>query len=132
VSDPESYRRLSYKTLSGFLWTSVSCPQARHVAKMDDDVSVDLGMLLAQLEDRPGDFISCPSVMRNVRPTRQNRTGSTLAKWNMPHADMPRRVYPDFCPGWLYVTTPRVALALAEVAATHAAEVLLEWQGAVV
>merc|ERR1711963_1024148 len=30
------------------------------------------------------------------------------------HEDMSRRVYPDFCPGWLYVTTPKVGLAMAE------------------
>ena len=30
--------------------------------------------------------------------------------------EMSRRVFPDFCPGWLYVTTPKVGLGLAEIA----------------
>jgi hypothetical protein len=30
-----------------------------------------------------------------------------------------RRVYPDFCPGWLYATTPMFALELAEVASSN-------------
>ena len=29
VSDPESYTRLAYKTLSGFLWAASSCSQVR-------------------------------------------------------------------------------------------------------
>ena len=92
---------------------------------MDDDSSLDLDVLLDQLETKTtDDFISCPTVMRNVRPTRQNKTGTMMGKWYMPEGDMPRRVYPDYCPGWLYVTTPRVGLALAEVATTHATEVL--------
>ena len=47
-----------------------------------------------------------------------------LGKWYMARDDLPRRVYPDYCPGWLYVTTPKIGLALAEVAAQYADEVL--------
>ncbi len=31
---------------------------------------------------------------------------------------MTRRVYPDFCPGWAYVTSPSFGLKLAQAAAT--------------
>ena len=125
ISDPEGYGRLSYKTLAGFLWTNAFCGQATYVGKMDDDAFLDLDTLLHQLASKRTDtFISCPTVMRNVRPTRQNRTGSMLGKWYMGREDLPRRVYPDYCPGWLYVTTPKVGLALAEVAAQYADEVL--------
>ena len=47
-----------------------------------------------------------------------------MGKWSISVKDMPRRVYPDFCPGWLYVTTPKVGLALAEVSVRNA-EVLM-------
>ena len=125
ISDPEGYSRLSYKTLAGFLWTNIFCDCAKYVGKMDDDALLDMNTLFQQLESKRTDtFISCPTVMRNVRPTRQNRTGSMLGKWFMSREDLPRRVYPDYCPGWLYVTTPKVGLALAEVAAKYADEVL--------
>ena len=108
ISDPEGYSRLSYKTLAGFLWTNIFCGCAKYVGKMDDDALLDMDTLFQQMESKRTDtFISCPTVMRNVRPTRQNRTGSMLGKWFMSREDLPRRVYPDYCPGWLYVTTPQ-------------------------
>ena len=75
MSDPEGYHRLAYKTLSGFVWTSAHCSQVTAVAKVDDDISLDVSSLLAQLEGREqgGDFFSCPSVMRNVKPVRHSR-----------------------------------------------------------
>ena len=125
ISDPEGYNRLSYKTLASFLWINAFCGHTKYIGKMDDDAFLDVDNLLQQLASkRTGTFISCPTVMRNVRPTRQNRTGSMLGKWYIAREDLPRRVYPDYCPGWLYVTTPKVGLALAEVAAQYAEEVL--------
>ena len=47
-----------------------------------------------------------------------------MGKWSISVQDMPRRVYPDFCPGWLYVTTPKAGLALAEVSVKNS-EVLM-------
>ena len=35
VSDPETYARLAYKTLSGLIWTGLHCPDIPHVAKTD-------------------------------------------------------------------------------------------------
>lgn len=119
ISVEDHYTTLSYKTLSGFIWTSRFCGSARFVAKIDDDISLDLDRLVDILEVRPStdwpDTILCPSVMRNMRPWRQNHTKSIMGKWSIQREEMDRRVYPDFCPGWLYVTTPRVGLLLAEV-----------------
>ena len=83
VSDPESYGRLTYKTLSGLIWTKLFCSKARFVAKTDDDASLDLDLLLAQLEEKSNSFFSCPSVSRNFRPNRGARVGSLLAKWRL-------------------------------------------------
>ena len=98
------------------------CGSARFVVKVDDDVSVDIEALQSLLYRKYGgpghpvpDIIECPSVMRNMRPWRQTNAKSVMGKWSISISDMPRRVFPDFCPGWLYVTTPRVGLALAEV-----------------
>jgi len=127
VSDPESYKRLSYKTLSGLLWTSLRCGQIKFVGKTDDDVQLDLPNLLGQLEKKHGEeteFLSCPSPSRNYKPTRTTREGSIGAKWSPTWEALPRRTWPDFCFGWLWISTPRVGLALAEVGASHGEEML--------
>ena len=38
-----------------------------------------------------------------------------MGKWSVSWEAWSGRVYPAFCTGWLYVTSPRVALGLAEV-----------------
>ena len=54
--------------------------------KVDDDVTVDLGRLEKILADKYGvagpapDMVECPSVMRNMRPWRQNHTASIMSK----------------------------------------------------
>ena len=55
---------------------------------------------------------------------RTTREGSIGAKWSPTWEVFPRRTWPDFCFGWLWVSTPRVGLALAEVAARHGEEIL--------
>ena len=98
------------------------CGGTKYVVKVDDDVKLDIDHLQRILNRKYGgsgdlipDFIECPSVMRNMRPWRQTHSKSIMSKWSISVEDMSRRVYPDFCPGWAYVTTPRVGLALAEV-----------------
>ena len=91
---------------------------------------MDLDNLISLLDTKYGDtspvpdVVECPSVMRNMRPWRQNHTESIMSKWSISKEDMERRVYPDFCPGWLYVITPRVGLALAEVGVKNSYELM--------
>jgi len=133
ISVRDHYTALSYKTLSGFIWANRLCGSARFVVKVDDDIRLDLAALETLLHSKYGgpgskrevpDTIECPSVMRNMRPWRQTHNKSLMGKWSISVKDMPRRVYPDFCPGWLYVTTPKAGLALAEVSVRNA-EVLM-------
>ena len=107
VQDPESYDRLAYKTLAGLLWTSLHCPTVSAVAKTDDDVTLDTALLVDMAAAKEGDFLSCTCPSRNFRPNRNMRPESVQAKWVVTWEDLPRRVYPDFCSGWLWVTTPR-------------------------
>lgn len=125
-STVDSYRTLAYKTLMGFVWVNRFCSQARYIVKLDDDVQLDLPRLTSVLNrkygqtseygDRPPDVVECPSVMRNMRPWRHNHSHTIMGKWSVSREEMSRRVFPDFCPGWLYVTTPKVGLGLAEIA----------------
>ena len=143
----DSYDTLSYKSLFGFLWIYQNCPEARWITKTDDDVTLDLDNLKSMLEWKYGslsapDIMECPAVIRNMRPLKQQHSGTIMSKFFITIQELKRRVYPDVCFGWLYVTTPRltkfysgermrkhrynvtcrVGLALAEVAAKNAAE----------
>jgi len=134
ISVMDHYKALSYKTLTGFIWANRFCGSAKYIVKVDDDVSVDLDNLMFLLEKKYGedsphggtvpDIVECPSVMKNMRPWRQNHTESIMSKWSISKEDMERRVFPDFCPGWLYVITPRVGLALAEVGVQNSRELM--------
>ena len=91
-------------------------------------MQLDLDRLLSQLEaqhgPQPGPFLSCPSPSRNHRPVRTGRPGGQLAKWRVTWEELPRSHYPDYCFGWLWVTTPGLGMGLAEVATYHAVEVM--------
>lgn len=39
---PDSYDTLSYKSLFGFLWVNLNCPQTKFITKTDDDVTLDI------------------------------------------------------------------------------------------
>ena len=47
---------------------------------------------------------------------RHNHSSSLLGKWSMSHSELPRRVFPDHCFGWLYVLTPKVARHTSKLA----------------
>jgi len=135
ISVMDHYTALSYKTLTGFIWANRFCGSAKYIVKVDDDVTLDLDKLMLLLETKYGqqskyggnvpDIVECPSVMRNMRPWRQNHSESIMSKWSISKEDMDRRVFPDFCPGWLYVLTPRVGLALAEVGMLKSNELMM-------
>ena len=88
------------------------CPEARWITKTDDDVSLDLDNLKNMLAWKYGslsapDIMECPSVIRNMRPLKQQHSGTIMSKFFITSQELRRRVYPDVCFGWLYVTTPR-------------------------
>ena len=128
-SVPDSYDTLSYKTISGFIWVNAFCGKnTRYIAKTDDDVEMDVDSILEALDnkyksDPVEDILECPSVVRNMRPLQQRHSGTIMAKFFISRQELNRRVYPDLCFGWLYVTTPKVGLALAETAAKDWEEV---------
>jgi len=124
-SVPDSYDTLSYKTLTGFTWANVFCgDNTKYVAKTDDDVTLDMEHIIAVLNEKygedPPDILECPSVIKNMRPLQHRHNGTIMTKFFVSREELNRRVYPDLCFGWLYVTTPRVGLALTEVAVLQA------------
>ena len=107
----DSYDTLSYKSLTGFIWSSAECHRAKYITKTDDDVTLDLGTLVSTLAvkygDSPPDVLLCPAVIRNMRPLKRRHSGTIFAKFFVSRSELGRRVYPDLCFGWIYVTTPR-------------------------
>ena len=101
------------------------CGYARFIIKVDDNSVFDLETLQNILTSKYGaddpvpDILECPSVVRNARPNRVTRKDSMSSKWSISEDENSRRVNPESCIGWIYVTTPRVGLALTEVAMTH-------------
>ena len=108
----------------------MNCPQTKFITKTDDDVTLDVekvkillffrknylffSQLKKTLASKYGsgagpapDILECPSVIRNMRPLKQRHSGTIMGKFFIDEEELSRRVYPDLCFGWLYVTTPR-------------------------
>lgn len=128
----EGYGKLSYKTNMAFIWTQCFCPGAKYVLKIDDDVVLNFEVLTSHIRAKHGTktpelLIECPSVMRNMRPWRPRPSGGSstiMGKWSVKTFEMNRRVWPDFCPGWAYLTTPSTAIRIAEMSANMKDDVL--------
>jgi len=111
----------------GFIWSRCFCPGTKLLLKIDDNVVLSYTNLMSQIEEKyggianyPDGVIECPSPMRNMRPWRPRPSGGSstvMGKWSVKTYEMDRRVWPDFCPGWAYVTTPSTAIQLAEMTA---------------
>jgi len=123
----EGYGLLSFKTNVGYIWSSCFCPKTKYVMKVDDNAEINYSVLLQQLKTKNGPdgglpfgAIFCPSPMRNMRPWYPRPSGgfkTVMGKWSVKTYEMSRRVYPDFCPGWAYVTSPATGIRLAEMSA---------------
>ena len=117
-SDTEDgHRRLGYKLLMGYVWAYTYCGEVDYVAKTDDNVELDMETVMDALEHRIGpeeNFITCPTLnwgMKVLRSATPHMTGN----WSVSKEVFDRDVMPDFCIGFLYVTTPQVGAALTQV-----------------
>jgi len=131
ISLPDTYKTTMYKTLASFVWINRYCPDTKFIMKTDDNAIVDFKKVLSILQAKyPKDIpamIECPCPLRNWQIIRHNHTNTFFGKWRVKAEDNERvksrdpehqlAIFPDFCPGWLYITTPEVGLGLAIVAA---------------
>lgn len=105
----ESYRNLTYKHLMGLKWASEACVGAKYIAKMDDDIVVDLNKLM--------DIIFTEGTKRNITLLGYFFGGMAVSreksnKWYVTKAEYDEDYFPAFLSGWLYVTTPTTASIL--------------------
>ena len=113
----DGHRRLGYKILMGYVWAYTRCTQVEYTAKTDDNVVLDMDTIITALQARTGtreNFITCPTLnwgMKVLRSATPHMTGN----WSVSKEEYDRDVMPDFCIGFLYVTTPKVGAALVQV-----------------
>ena len=113
----DGHRRLGYKILMGYVWAYTRCRQVQYTAKTDDNVVLDMDKLISILKERRmagKEFIACPVPSRNIgvgRLSRPNMRGN----WSLTKDQHEADILPDFCSGFLYVTSPQVGAALVQV-----------------
>ena len=81
------YKHLTYKTLSGFLWSKKFCPNAKFIIKMDDNNSLYWNFLIGTLKTKhplgfpKTDLIECYSPIRNLPYYRKTSHPGLMSKW---------------------------------------------------
>ena len=113
----DGHRRLGYKILSGYIWSYLNCHQAKYVAKTDDNVVIDLPRLIATVSSKSPDdkkvMCGCGPPHRNMK-TLRSETPRMLGNWSVPKDQLESDIVPDFCAGFMYLVTPRLASKLAQ------------------
>ncbi|XP_069045698.1 beta-1,3-galactosyltransferase 4 [Lepisosteus oculatus] len=111
----DTYANLTLKTLSLLGWAQRHCPQARFVAKVDDDVLFNPAALLGYLQ-RAGATagerdLYLGRVHLGVAPNRDPRS-----KHHLPASAYAPDVYPDYCSGTAYLLSRSAARKIARAA----------------
>ncbi|XP_026876942.2 beta-1,3-galactosyltransferase 4 [Electrophorus electricus] len=114
----DSYANLTLKTLSMLAWARRFCPQARFLAKVDDDVMINPSALLHYLtlygvapESEPTDLY-LGRVHVRVAPERNPASKHFLSEVAFRGA-----TFPDYCSGTAYVLSRPAVLKLSLAAA---------------
>ena len=105
----DSYRNLSLKSVEILRWASFFCPNSKFVAKVDDDMYMNIPLLLTQLKaqlQRTPLFIM-GAVLANNRPFRQKGH-----KWFVPVSQYKQNEYPNYLSGTAYSMSTTAAVRL--------------------
>lgn len=104
-------------------------PNAQYIARIDDNAVLDLDRLVRTLHysDNLGintDMdILCSFPFRNQRPIIYRKWAgydTVSGKWSYKLKEFSEKYLPDYCVGWVYVLTPKLAGAMAQVASNMA------------
>lgn len=124
----DSYRNLTLKSLSILNFVSSRCSNARFVAKIDEDMYVNIPLLLSKLRAQKKMFISGISSIRESNVTIYNATippfvygylfskasphRSRDSKWYTSWTEFKYKFYPDYVSGTAYAMSGSAALRL--------------------
>jgi len=112
----DGHRKLSYKTLSGYVWSYLQCRDVPYVAKTDDNVILDMDKLLQAVQTKSyhhPKWIACTTPNRNTRTIRGSHFHMT-GNWSISEDQFPWSTVPDWCTGFLYITSPLVGAQLVQ------------------
>ena len=113
----DGHRRLGYKILCGHIWSFLHCPNVKHVAQTDDSIELDMDKLFNKLDDNKTDWenlITCPSMSFGIKVARTS-SAVMAGRWSFTREEYAPDYFPEYCNGWLYITTPSVGAQLAQV-----------------
>lgn len=116
TSVEDGHRKLGYKILSGYVWSYINCPNVKLVAKTDDNVVLDMDSLMHAVDHKQYNhekWIACTTPNRRTRVHRKSHMQMT-GNWSISEEQFPWDVIPDWCTGFLYVTTPAVGAQLVQ------------------
>ena len=92
--------------------------EAKYILKIDDNAKIDYNKLSRALKNLQNSNknqdmdIFCPSPMRNFKPAPYRQWAgydTVVGKWSTKFHEFPERVFPDFCLGFGYILTPKLA-----------------------
>ncbi|XP_064154450.1 beta-1,3-galactosyltransferase 9 [Anguilla rostrata] len=107
----DTYANLTLKTLSMLGWTRRFCRQTRFIAKVDDDVLFNPGVLIRYLNrsyTMEGDLY-LGRVHLQVSPNR-----NAASKHYLPAAAYAPEVFPDYCSGTTYILSRSAVLKIVQ------------------
>uniref|UniRef100_A0A8C5M339 Hexosyltransferase n=1 Tax=Leptobrachium leishanense TaxID=445787 RepID=A0A8C5M339_9ANUR len=110
----DTYYNLTLKTLMGMEWVSKFCPSASYVAKIDNDMFINVEYLVHQLlrpelSVRTNYFTG--DIYSNTGPLRD-----PAYKWYVPVEVYPNKTYPPYCVGTAYVFSADMARKIYDIA----------------
>lgn len=108
LSLEESYRNLSYKTLTGLAWTS-TVTNSDWIVKVDDDIDVDWTSFVSELDNVPEESgLACHVILKNFFPERHN--AGINHKLYLNYSEWPSDMaFPPYCNGWVYAVRSEYA-----------------------
>nr|KAG5713555.1 hypothetical protein BaRGS_024603 [Batillaria attramentaria] len=106
----DSYRNLTFKTLTSLYWASTRCPGAKFVMKVDEDTFVNVPYLMEYLHYHQ-DSLAHSVVGYAHRKPVSVRTG----RWAVRFKDYPLPVFPRYLYGHSYVIARDAVRSLVDV-----------------
>ncbi|RUS91277.1 hypothetical protein EGW08_000989 [Elysia chlorotica] len=121
----DTYQNLTLKSISILNFVSLYCPNARYVAKIDDDIYVSIPVLMKEVKlvtkrlaveshNKSNGFLTTPKfawgfLFRAASPMRKKNH-----KWYTSLEDYSPKFYPNYLSGTAYVMSGTAALSLYE------------------
>ncbi|XP_030758133.1 beta-1,3-galactosyltransferase 5-like [Sitophilus oryzae] len=107
----DTYRNLTYKTMTAFKFVLYHCNKASYVLKIDDDAFVNMPLLLNFLKNDLSANGTDNLFLCNVK------TGSMVnrdvhSKWYISEKELSNDYFPSYCSGWYTLLSPDVIFRL--------------------